>query len=152
MEDIVQQVVALLLGAIPTILLFVVLVAAYQLLVQGPLNRVLAERRARTSGAVEDAHKAIADAEAKAAEYADKLRLARAEIFKMREQRAKQRSSEREAALDEARKAAGTKVAQARTEIDAETDRARQAIQGSAGELASQVVRALLPLAAGSSR
>lgn len=152
MEDIVQQVGALLLGAIPTILLFVVLVAAYQLLVQGPLNRVLAERRARTSGAVEDAHKAIADAEAKAAEYADKLRLARAEIFKMREQRAKQRSAEREAALDEARKAAGTKVAQARTEIDAEADRARQAIQGSAGELASQVVRAVLPLAAGSSR
>jgi len=152
MEDIVQQVGALLIGAVPTILLFVVLVAAYQLLVQGPLNRVLAERRARTEGAVENAHKAIADAEAKATEYADKLRLARAEIFKMREQRAKQRNSEREAALDETRRAAGAKVGQARTEIDAETDHARQAIQGSAGELANQVVRAVLPLAAGGSR
>ena len=152
MEDIVQQVGALLLGAVPTILLFVVLVAAYQLLVQGPLNRVLAERRARTEGAVENAHKAIADAEAKAAEYADKMRLARAEIFKMREQRAKQRNSEREAALDAARKAAGAKAGEARAEIDAETERARQAIQGSAGELANQVVRAVLPLAAGSSR
>src|SRR4051794_29235881 len=152
MEDIVQQVGALLLGAVPTILLFVVLVAAYQLLVQGPLNRVLAERRARTEGAVENAHNAIADAEAKAAEYADKLRLARAEIFKMREQRSKQRNAERETALDETRKAAGAKVAEARTEIDSEADRARQAIQGSAGELASQVVRAVLPLAAGSSR
>lgn len=152
MEDIVQQVGALLIGAVPTILLFVVLVAAYQLLVQGPLNRVLAERRARTEGAVENAHKAIADAEAKAAEYADKLRLARAEIFKMREQRAKQRNTEREAALDETRKAAGTKVAQARTEIETEADRARQTIQGSVGELANQVVRAVLPLAAGSSR
>jgi F-type H+-transporting ATPase subunit b len=152
MEDIVQQVGALLLGAVPTILLFVVLVAAYQLLVQGPLNRVLAERRARTEGAVENAHKAIADAEAKAAEYADKLRLARAEIFKMREQRAKQRNSEREAALDGARKAAGAKAGEARAEIDAETERARQAIQGSAGELANQVVRAVLPLAAGSAR
>lgn len=152
MEDIVQQVGALLIGAVPTILLFVALVAAYQLLVQGPLNRVLAERRARTEGAVENAHKAIADAEAKAAEYADKLRLARAEIFKMREQRAKQRNTEREAALDETRKAAGTKVAQARTEIETEADRARQTIQGSVGELANQVVRAVLPLAAGSSR
>ena len=152
MEDIVQQVGALLLGAVPTILLFIVLVAAYQLLIQGPLNRVLAERRARTSGAVESAHKAIADAEAKATEYADKLRLARAEIFRMREQRAKQRNLERDAALDETRKVAGSKVAQARTEIDAETDRARQSIQGSAGELANQVVRAVLPLAAGSSR
>jgi F-type H+-transporting ATPase subunit b len=152
MEDIVQQVGALLLGAVPTILLFVVLVAAYQLLVQGPLNRVLAERRARTEGAVENAHKAIADAEAKAAEYADKLRLARAEIFKMREQRSKQRNAEREAALDAARKAAGAKAGDARAEIDAETERARQSIPGSAGELANQVVRAVLPLAAGGSR
>jgi len=141
-----------MLGAIPTILLFVVLVVAYQMLVQGPLNRTLAERRGRTEGAVENAHKAIAQAEAKAAEYADKLRQARAEIFKMREQRAKQRNTEREAALDTARKAAGVKVSQAKTELDAEAEHAKQTIQGSAGELANQVVRAVLPMAAGSSR
>jgi|SRR5579872_3485696 len=152
MDDILQQVGALLLGAIPTILLFVALVIAYQLLVQGPLNRILAERRARTEGAVENAHKAIAEAEAKAAEYADKLRQARAEIFKMREQRAKQRNSERETALDAARKAAGAKVSEARAGVDAEVERARQTIQGSAGELANQVMRAVLPQAAGSSR
>ncbi len=152
MDEIVQQVGALLLGAIPTILLFIVLVAAYQILVQGPLNRTLAERRARTEGAVENAHKAIAQAEAKAAEYADKLRHARAEIFKMREQRAKQRNAERESALDAARKASGAKVSEAKVEMDAETERARQAIQGSAGELANQVVQAVLPLAAGSTR
>lgn len=152
MEEILQQIGALLLGALPTILLFVVLVIAYQVLVQGPLTRVLAERRARTEGAVENAQKAIADAEAKTAEYAEKLRHARAEIFKMREQRAKQRSAERETALDAARKAAGAKVSEARVEMDAETERARQAIQGSAGELANQVVQAVLPLAAGSTR
>jgi F-type H+-transporting ATPase subunit b len=152
MDEIVQQVGALLLGAIPTILLFVVLVAAYQMLVQGPLNRTLAERRARTEGAVENAHKAIAQAEAKAGEYADKLRHARAEIFKMREQRAKQRNAEREAALDAARKASGVQVSQAKAELDVEAERAQQTIQGSVGELANQVVRAVLPLAAGSSR
>lgn len=152
MEEIVQQVGALLIGAIPTTLLFIVLVAAYQLLVQGPLNRTLAERRARTEGAVENAHKAIAQAEAKAAEYAEKLRHARAEIFKMREQRAKQRNAEREAALETARKAAGAKVTQARAEMNVEAEHAKQAILGSAGDLANQVVRAVLPLAAGSSR
>lgn len=152
MEDIVQQVGALLVGAIPTMLLFLVLVVAYQLLVQGPLARTLAERRARTVGAIEKAHHAIGQAEAKAAEYAEKLRQARAEIFKMREQRAKQRNAEREAALDAARKAAGTKVSEARGEIDTETERARQTIQGSAGDLANQVVQAVLPLAAGSTR
>jgi F-type H+-transporting ATPase subunit b len=152
MNEILQQIGALLLGAVPTIVLFVVLVSAYQLLVQGPLTRTLAERRARTEGAVENAHKAIAQAEAKAAEYADKLRQARAEIFKMREQRAKQRNAARESSLDAARKAAGAKVNQAKTEIDAEAERARLTIQGSAGELANQVVRAVLPTAAGSIR
>jgi len=152
MEEIGQQVGALLLGAIPTMLLFVVLVIAYQILVQKPLRRTLAERRARTEGAIENAHKAIAQAEAKAAEYAEKLRLARAEIFKMREQRAKQRNLERETALDAARKATGAKVNQAKVEIDGEAERARQVIQGLAGELANQVVQAVLPLPAGSSR
>lgn len=152
MEDIVQQVGALLVGAVPTMLLFLVLVLAYQLLVQGPLARTLAERRARTVGAVENAHRAIGQAEDKAAEYAEKLRQARAEIFKMREQRAKQRNAEREAALDAARKAAGAKVTEARSEMDTETERARQTIQSSAGELANQVVQAVLPLAAGSTR
>lgn len=152
MDQIAQQVGALLIGAIPTILLFAVLVIAYQILVQKPLKRALAERRARTEGAVENAQKAIAEAEAKASEYAEKLRLARAEIFKMREQRAKQRNVERETALDAARKAAGAKVSEARAEMDTETERAKQTIQGSAGELANQVVQAVLPLAAGSTR
>ena len=152
MEEIFQQIGALLLGATPTILLFVALVLAYQFLVQGPLSRALAERRARTEGAIENAHQAIDRAETKAAEYAEKLRQARAEIFKMREARDKQRTAEREAALDAARKAAGSKVGLARAEMEAEAENAKQAIQGSAGELANQVVRAVLPLAAGSSR
>jgi F-type H+-transporting ATPase subunit b len=152
MQEIFQQVGALLLGAIPTVLLFIVLVLAYQFLVQGPLSKTLAERRARTEGAVEDAHKAIAKAETRAAEYADKLRQARAEIYKLREQRTKQRNAEREAALDTARKAAGAKVGQAKAELETEAAQARQVIQGSAAELANQVVRAVLPLAAGGSR
>jgi len=141
-----------MLGAIPTALLFAVLVLAYQFLVQGPLSRTLAERRARTEGAIEDAHKAIALAEARATEYADKLRHARAEIYKLREQRAKQRNAEREAALDAARKTAGSKVSQAKAELEAEAAHARQAIQASGADLANQVVRAVLPLAAGGSR
>src|ERR1700686_539387 len=100
MQEIIQQVGALLLGAVPTVLLFIVLVLAYQFLVQGPLSATLRERRARTDGAVEDAHKAIARAEARAAEYAAKLRQARAEVYKVREQRVKQWNMDRDAALD----------------------------------------------------
>jgi len=56
---------------------------------------------------IEAAHKAIEKAEARAAEYAAKLRQARAEIFKAREERIKQWNTERDAALDVARKATG---------------------------------------------
>ena len=152
MQEIIQQIGALLLGSVPTSLLFIVLVVAYQFLVQKPLTSTLKERRARTEGAVEDAHNAIGRAEARAAEYAARLRQARAEIYRAREQRIKQWTAERDAALDAARKAAGLRVGQAKAELETEAAHARQAIQGSVAELAGQVVRAVLPLAAGGSR
>jgi F-type H+-transporting ATPase subunit b len=152
MQEILSQIGALLVGSVPTAVLFLVLVVAYQFLVQGPLTKTLQERRARTEGAVEDAEKAIAVAEAKATEYANKLREARVEVYKIREARVKQWNAERDAALDAARKVAALKVSQARTEIDSEAAQAKITIQASAGELANQVVRAILPLAAGGIR
>lgn len=152
MSLILQQIESLLLGAIPTMVLFIVLVLAYQFLVQGPLTAVLKKRRALTEGAMEEAQKAIAHAEARTAEYAEKLRLARAEAFKVREQRVKQWSTERDAVLEVARKAAAEKLAQARAEIEAEAAAARLAIQANASELAGRVVSAVLPAAAGGAR
>jgi F-type H+-transporting ATPase subunit b len=152
MQDLIQQLGTLLLGSVPTILLFILLVLAYQFLVQGPLTATLKQRRARTEGAIEDAHKAIALAESRTAEYDAKLRQARAEVYKVREQRVKQRNAERDAALDAARKVAALKVSQAKAELDTEAAHAKVALQASAGDLASQVVRAVVPLAAGGSR
>ena len=68
MQEIFQQLQGFFIAAAPTSLLFIVLVLAYQILVQGPLTATLKERRARTEGAVEDAHKAVEKAEARAAE------------------------------------------------------------------------------------
>jgi F-type H+-transporting ATPase subunit b len=152
MQGIVQSVEEFLISAIPTALLFIVIVLAYQFLVQGPLTAALAKRRALTEGAIEDAQKAIAEAEAKAAEYAERLRQARADAYKLREQRIKQWSAERDAALDAARKSAGDKVRQARSGLDAEAVAARNTILASVADLAAQAVRAVLPLPAGGSR
>jgi len=152
MQEILQQLGGLLINAIPTALLFIVLVFSYQFLVQGPLTAVLARRRALTEGAMEDARKAVAEAEAKTGEYAEHLRQARAEVYQLREQRVKQWNAERDSALDDARKAAGSKVRQAKADLEAEAAAARKAIQASAAELAGQVVRAVLPVAAGGSR
>jgi F-type H+-transporting ATPase subunit b len=152
MQEIFQQVGELLLGSIPTLILFLILVIAYQLLVQGPLSKTLAERRARTSGAVEEANRAIAAAEAKTADYANKLRHARAEVFKVREQRLQQWAQERDAALDAARKAAGMRVSEAKVGLLTEADLARTTLLASADQLAEQVVRAVMPATAGGSR
>jgi F-type H+-transporting ATPase subunit b len=152
MQAILQQVEALLVGAIPTAVLFLVLVMAYQFLVQGPLTEILKKRRALTVGAVEDARKAIEKAEARTNEYSEKLRLARAEAYKIREQRVKQWNAERDAALETARSASGDKVSKAKAEVDAEAASARRTIEASAGELAGQAVRAVLPVAAGGTR
>ncbi|WP_420236526.1 ATP synthase F0 subunit B [Telmatobacter bradus] len=149
MSLIIQQIEALLLGAIPTMILFIVLVLAYQFLVHTPLTATLKKRHELTEGAMEEAQKAIARAEARTSEYAEKLRLARAEAFKVREQRVKQWSSERDVALDAARKAATEKLVKAKVEIASEATVARQAIEASAADLAAQVVRAVLPATGG---
>src|SRR5580692_10142863 len=132
MHDIFQQLGELLVGAIPTALLFIVLVVAYQFLIQEPLTAVLAKRRALTEGAIEDARKAVPVAAEKAQEYAESLRQARASAFKLRE--------ERDAALDVARQTASQKVREAQAELEAEAAAARAALQASAGDLASRAV------------
>jgi F-type H+-transporting ATPase subunit b len=152
MQDILQAIEKYLIGAIPTAALFIVLVIAYQFLIQGPLTAVLAKRRALTEGAMEDARNAIAEAEAKTAEYAERLRLARADVYKLREQRVKQWSAERDTALDAARKAAGEKVRQAKAEFDTEAASARTVIQSATTDLAGLAVRAVLPATAGGAR
>jgi F-type H+-transporting ATPase subunit b len=150
--EVIQQLEALLVSAIPTALLFIVLVIAYQMLIQGPLSATLRERHARTEGAMDAANKAIALAEARTAEYHEKLRQARAEVYKAREQRVKQWNGERDTAVEAARKAAGARVREARAAIDEEAAAARQSIEASAPDLAAQVVRAVLPVTVGGSR
>ncbi len=146
------QVGHLLVESVPTALLFLVLVVVYEFLVNKPLSATLGRRRALTEGAMEEAKKAIANAEARASEYAEKLRLARAEAYKIREARVNQWNVEREAALETARKNASLKVREAEAQLEAEAAAARQTIQTSAAELARQAIRAVLPVAVGGSR
>ncbi len=152
MQEIIDQVGNLMLGSVPTLILFLLLVVSYQVLVQGPLGKTLKERRARTSGAVEEAQKAIANAEAKTNDYAERLRKARAEVFKMREQRLQQLAQQRDAALEQARKSAGEKAQHARASVEAEAEAAKNQLQAGADKLAEQVMRAVLPAAAGGIR
>jgi F-type H+-transporting ATPase subunit b len=143
--EILNQLGGLVLGSVPTALFFIFLIVAYTYLVKRPLEATLAERRARTSGAVEQARGAIAAAEAETSVFEDKLRAARSEILAGREKRAQQLQAERDAALAAAREAAQAKVRAARQEIEAASVSARKQIEDATQQLGDQVLRAVLP-------
>ncbi|MEO6806256.1 MAG: ATP synthase F0 subunit B [Edaphobacter sp.] len=145
MDQILIELGGLVLGSVPTMVLFILLVIAYGVLVRRPLDRVLAERRARTSGAVEQARNAIARAESKTTAYEDKLRAARAEVFQARDQKLKQWHAEREAALTQIRQHTQERVRGARQEIEQSAQEARLQIVSVSDELSSRVLKAVLP-------
>lgn len=150
MDQIINQLGELVLGAVPTMVLFILLVIAYGLLVRRPLDRVLAERHARTTGAVEQAKGAIAAAEAETSAYEEKLRRAKAEIFEARERRLKQWHAEREAALEQVRQATQERIRTARQGIELSVADARSQIEDASAELSSRVLAAVLPEVAAS--
>ncbi len=147
--EILHQLGGLVLGSVPTMLLFILLVAAYGFLVRRPLEKTLAERRSRTSGAIEQARTAIAAAEAETTLYEEKLRAARSEIVAARERRLQQWQAERDQALESARAASLDKVKAARTEIEALSLDARKQIEQATAQLSEQIMRAVLPSGTG---
>jgi F-type H+-transporting ATPase subunit b len=145
MEDTLHQLGGLLLGSVPTIFLFLLLVILYRFLVYGPLTRVLNERRERTDGAIEQAHAATAAAAAKTQEYEAQLRAARARIFQARQKKQEQWNRERDRAIAEAHEAARRQLEEAKQALEAETAAAHRTLEGSIDELAGEILRAILP-------
>ena len=148
MNEILHQLGNLMVGSVPTMILFVLLIAAYNLLVQGPLTRILAERRVRTTGAVEQARGAIAAAEAETSVYEDKLRSAKSAMFAMREQRLADWAREREQTLETVRDRSAEQMADARRSIESSTAAARGQIEAASGDLAARILAAVLPAGA----
>ena len=144
MDEILRQLGELFLGAIPTIVIFLLLYAAYTVLVHKPLERVLEERRQRTVGAMDDAKAAIARADAKAAEHEQRLRDARLVIFKAQEARRQKALEARAEALAQARSAADAKVKQARGGLEQDVAEAKARLQTQGEMLAAEVVRSIL--------
>jgi F-type H+-transporting ATPase subunit b len=144
MDQTLKQAGELLLGAIPTVVLLLLLYACYDLLIQKPLHRILEERRARTEGAVMKARADVALAEAKMQEYEQHLRDARIAIFKALETRRLKAQQARAEALTEARARAEQQVREARAAIEQDMATARGGLQAEAEKLASDIIRIIL--------
>jgi F-type H+-transporting ATPase subunit b len=145
MDETLHQLEALLLGSVPTIFLFLLIVILYRLLVYGPLTRVLSERRERTEGAIEQANTAMAAAAAKTQEYEAQLRAARSKIFQARQLKLQQWTRERDRAVAEAHAAAQRHVEDAKSALQAQATASRHTIEGSIDTLAGEILAAVLP-------
>jgi F-type H+-transporting ATPase subunit b len=145
MNELLTQIGDLVLGSIPTLILFIALVLAYRFILYGRMMQVREERRARTAGAVEKSRLAMAQADLRSQEYEARLRAARADLMRRREQRVQQWNAERERAVAAARVAAQEKTRAAQLALEAQTADARRQIEVSAPELATRVLAAVLP-------
>ena len=148
MDTTLRQAGLLLLDAIPTVVMLLLLYAIYQNLVRKPLERMLAERREKTEGALQKARTDVAAAEARTQEYEGKLREARLTIFKAQEARRQQAQQMRAQALDEARSRAQQQIREARAAVEKDMVEARASLQGESDRLASEIIRTILKPAA----
>jgi F-type H+-transporting ATPase subunit b len=143
MEETLAKLGGLVLGAIPTILLFLLAFAAYRVIVYAPLSRVLSERRNKTEGALEKARADIAAAEAKVAEYEKALREARMTIFRSQEARRQKALEARAQTVAEARAQAQAQVHEARSALGAQVAQSKVGLQAESQRLASEVIQAI---------
>ncbi len=150
MDETLRQLGELLLGSVPTVILMTLVYALYTAIVHKPLQRVLAERRSKTEGAVEKSRADIAAAEARTSEYEQRLREARAKVFHAQEARRKAALDARSAALNQGRNQAQAQVQAAKADIEKDRESAQAGLQGEAQTLATEIIlRVLQPAGAG---
>ena len=144
MDAILRQIGELLINSIPTIISVLILWTGYRFIVHGKLRQVLEQRHALTEGAIERARQEIAAAEKRTAEYEQRVREARTQIYKAQQANRLRVMDERNAALAESRQRAGEMVKKARAVLEAETAAAKGALEQQANLLADQVIATVL--------
>jgi F-type H+-transporting ATPase subunit b len=149
MEETLQQLRGLLLGSVPTIILLSCLYGLYAVIVHRPLQQALAKRRAMTEGAMEKSRADIAAAEARTAEYEQRLREARAAVFRAQEAQREAALQARINAVTTAREKAQAQVGAAKNDIEADRTAAERTLQAEAENLAQEIIRRVLQPAMG---
>ncbi|HTW30609.1 MAG TPA: ATP synthase F0 subunit B [Candidatus Sulfotelmatobacter sp.] len=144
MDQTLKQLGELLLGSVPTVILLTLLYGLYTAIVHKPLQRVLAERRRKTEGAIEKSKADISAADARTSEYEQKLREARAAVFRAQEARRQAALQSRANAVNEARDKAQAQVQTAKTDIESDRASAEKALQGDVASLAQEIMRRVL--------
>lgn len=148
MDELLRQVGELLISSIPTAIGLLVVWAGYRYIVHGKLQQVLEQRHALTEGAIQRAQQEIATAESRTAEYEQRLRDARAQVYQSQQANRQRLVEQRNAALAEARQQAVEMVKSARTALEKDMLAAKQSLEQQANILADEVIERVLHTAA----
>ena len=144
MEQTFQALGVILLKAIPTVIILLLLHFYLKIVLFRPLRAALKEREILTAGARKSAEDSLAAADRKAKEYEAKFREARAEVYKQQEETRKQWLRDQAGHIGDAHTRTRASVEEARTQITAETNSARQNLQESSESLADQIADRVL--------
>jgi len=149
MEQTLQALGVILLKAIPTIFLLLLLHFYFKVVLFGPLDNILKQREELTEGARRAADQGLAAADRKQAEYEQRFREARAEVYRAQEETRKQWLNDQAAQITEARHRSEESVKTAKEEIGGETVNARQNLKESVAGLADKIATTILSQRAG---
>ena len=144
MDATLQALGGILLKAVPTICLLLIVHFYLKWMFFGPLQKVLAERRAATEGAREAAEKMSKQAAEKAAALEAELRKAHEQVYAEQEESRRRLIADQNARIEEAKRQSRELIQQARHSLEAETAAAKRELAATADALAEQIVTSLL--------
>lgn len=142
--EILQQLGALFIQALPTVVIVFLFYFFLRAVFFGPLQRAMAERTARIDGAKAEAAAAQAAARNELDRYHDALKKARAEVYAEQEASRQAVLDERAKLLRALRARTLEMVQEAKARIAAESDTARAEIERQTPALAGQISKMIL--------
>ncbi len=144
MEKALQDLTGILIKAIPTAFFLVVLHFIFRFWLFRPLRKVLQQRDELTAGARKAAEASLAAADRKVQDYENKLRDARAEVYKEQEEIRQRWLADQSAQTGGARAKAEASIKDARFEIASEAAAARTTLLETSTGLADQIATSIL--------
>ena len=109
-----------------------------------PINRILAERESRTRGRSGEARETIRRVEESLANYENSLRKARAEGYRLLEQKQAEAFGERQQKISVVRKEVEQEIEEEKGTIRAQAEEARAMLEGDAARIASGISSQIL--------
>lgn len=144
MDEMLGNLGELFVGALPSAILLLFLYFYLRAVLFNPLEKILAERHAKTGGREEQASRTLKLAEQKLAEYAQALHAAKAEIYGGQEELRKSLEAARDQAIADASAKARGEVAAVKERLHLEMEEARKAVAAEAKGLADLIAAKVL--------